>query len=82
MGAAPDADAESNVSRTGPPDDERELLDTFRPFEPSDPPATERSCARCGWRGVVYRGRYGGHRCAVCVGLQHGWMPSGAPGPA
>jgi hypothetical protein len=39
------------------------------------PPAVDGRCDRCGWRGKVYPGRYGGHRCAICFGLQWGWMP-------
>jgi hypothetical protein len=41
----------------------------------SSPPPVEGRCGRCGWRGKVYPGRYGGFRCAVCFGLQWGWMP-------
>ncbi len=71
----------TNVSHQVPPDDEARLLDQFKPFEPPDPPSIEGSCGRCGFRGVVYPGRYGGYRCAVCFGLQHGWMPSGQAQP-
>jgi hypothetical protein len=53
-----------------------DLLARAKPFEP-DPPAVEGTCGRCGYRGAVYPGRYGGKRCAVCFGLQHGWMPHG-----
>lgn len=78
-------DSDSNVSRRIPPAEEAGLLAQARPFEvderfetyrPPDPPSVEGSCNRCGYRGVVYPGRYGGQRCAVCFGLQHGWMPS------
>jgi hypothetical protein len=65
----------SNAARLDPaasPD----LLARARPFEP-DPPAIDGTCGRCGYAGLVYPGRYGGKRCAVCFGLQHGWMPSG-----
>jgi hypothetical protein len=41
-----------------------------------DPPSVDGRCGRCGWRGKVYPGRYGGYRCAVCFGLQWGWMPT------
>lgn len=41
----------------------------------ADPPSVEGRCDRCGWRGKVYPGRYGGFRCAVCFGLQWGRMP-------
>ena len=41
----------------------------------ANPPSVEGRCHRCGWRGKVYPGRYGGLRCAVCFGLQWGWMP-------
>ncbi len=34
-------------------------------------------CDRCGWRGKVCPGGYGGYRCAVCFALQWGWMPCG-----
>ena len=40
-----------------------------------NPPVVEGRCDRCGWRGKVYPGRYGGFRCAICFGLQWGWMP-------
>ena len=40
-----------------------------------DPPSVDGRCDRCGWHGRVYPGRYGGYRCAVCFGLQWGWMP-------
>jgi hypothetical protein len=40
-----------------------------------NPPSVDGRCDRCGWRGKVYPGRYGGFRCAVCFGLQWGWMP-------
>jgi hypothetical protein len=66
---------ENNVSlvpRAAVPD----LLARARPFE-ADPPAIEGTCGRCGVRGAVYPGRYGDKRCAVCFGLQSGWMPSG-----
>lgn len=59
-----------------PPASEPALLARARPFEP-DPPALDRACGRCGFQGAVYAGRYGGQRCAVCYGLQNGWMPSG-----
>jgi hypothetical protein len=68
---------DTNVAGPVPPADESFLLANARPFEPPDPPSVEGACSRCGWHGQVYRGRYGGHRCAVCFGLQHGWMPKG-----
>jgi hypothetical protein len=40
-----------------------------------NPPYVDGRCNRCGWRGKVYPGRYGGYRCAVCFGLQWGWLP-------
>jgi hypothetical protein len=55
-----------------------DLLGRARPFEP-DPPCVDGTCGRCGYRGPVYHGRYGGMRCAVCFGLQSGWMPRGHP---
>jgi hypothetical protein len=66
---------DSNVSRV-PPAVVSDLLARAKPFE-ADPPAVEGLCGRCGVRGAVYPGRYGGKRCAVCFGLQTGWMPSG-----
>jgi hypothetical protein len=52
--------------------------DQDEPFEPpADRPSIEGACNRCGYRGKVYAGRYGGYRCTVCFGLQHGWMPRG-----
>ena len=68
---------ESNVDRNVSPADEAHLLTHARPFEPPDPPSTLGRCGRCGYTGAVYRGRYGGCRCAVCFGLQNGHMPSG-----
>jgi hypothetical protein len=59
-----------------PPASQPDLLAHARPFEP-DPPATDGTWGRCGFHGAVYSGRYGGRRCAVCSGLQNGWMPSG-----
>jgi hypothetical protein len=47
------------------------------PEQPPDPPTVQGRCDRCGHRGTVYPGRYGRYRCAVCFGLQHGWMPRG-----
>jgi hypothetical protein len=67
---------ESNVSHTLPPGPVADLLARARPYEP-DPPAAHGACGRCGYRGVVYPGRYGGKRCAVCFGVQYGWMPRG-----
>ncbi len=52
------------------------LLAQARPFEP-DPPSSQGTCDRCGYRGAVYAGRFGGQRCAVCFGIQTGWMPRG-----
>jgi hypothetical protein len=52
------------------------LLARARPFEP-DPSPVDGTCGRCGFCGAVYGGRYGGKRCAVCYGLQNGWMPRG-----
>ena len=52
------------------------FLARARQFEP-DLPSVDGTCGRCGFRGAVYAGRYGGRRCAVCYGLQNGWMPSG-----
>lgn len=74
---------ESNVSHRVEADDE--LLERARPFEPDDntpyqppdPPSIDGTCNRCGYRGKVYPGRYGGWRCAVCFALQNGWMPRG-----
>jgi hypothetical protein len=66
---------ESNASRVPPPL-ASDLLDRAQPFEP-DPPAVDGTCGRCGFHGAVYKGRYGGRRCAVFYGLQNGWMPSG-----
>ena len=66
---------ESNAAHV-PPSAVSDLVARARPFEP-DPPAVEGTCGRCGYRGPVYAGRYGGHRCAVCFGLQTGWMPRG-----
>ena len=45
------------------------LLARARPFEP-DPPAVDGTCGRCGFRGAVYAGRYGGRRCAVCYAAE------------
>jgi hypothetical protein len=70
---------DSNVSRKVSAADEQDLLAKAQPFEPPDPPSSQGTCNRCGYRGTVYPGRYGGHRCAVCFGLQYGWMPSGKP---
>jgi hypothetical protein len=66
---------ESNVSHRIPPDDEPVLLEDFTPYDPPDPPSIQGACNRCGYRGTVYPGRHGGYRCAVCFGLQWGWMP-------
>ena len=66
---------EDNAARI-PPASAADLLARAQTFEP-DPPAMDGTCGRCGFRGAVYTGRYGGRRCAVCFGLQHGWMPSG-----
>ena len=66
---------ESNVIRL-PTTDASNLLAQARPFEP-DPPSSQGTCDRCGYRGAVYAGRYGGQRCAVCFGIQTGWMPRG-----
>jgi hypothetical protein len=66
---------ESNVIRL-PAADASSLLAQARPFEP-DPPSRQGTCDRCGYRGAVYPGRYGGQRCAVCFGIQTGWMPRG-----
>jgi hypothetical protein len=74
---APALGVDSNVSRKVPPEDEPELLDRFKPFEMPDPPSVQGVCNRCDYHGTVYPGRYGGQRCAVCFGLQHGWMPRG-----
>ena len=41
-----------------------------------NPPSMDGRCDRCGWRGKVYPGRYGGYRCAVCFGLQWGGCPA------
>jgi hypothetical protein len=35
------------------------------------------ACNRCGHRGTVYPGKFGGWRCAVCFAIQEGWMPRG-----
>jgi hypothetical protein len=68
----------SNVSRQVPPDEEQRLLGVDDvPTCPPDPPSIQGACNRCGYHGKVYPGRYGGHRCAVCFGLQWGWMPRG-----
>jgi hypothetical protein len=45
------------------------LVARARPFE-SDPPAVQGTCGCCTYRGPVYAGRYGGHRCTLCFGLQ------------
>ena len=66
---------ESNVIRLAAAD-ASSLLAQARPFEP-DPPSSQGTCDRCGYRGAVYPGRYGGQRCAVCFGIQTGWMPRG-----
>lgn len=58
-------------------DEEPELQDAVTPFEMPNPPSFRGVCHRCGYHGRVYPGRYGGHRCPVCFGLQHGWMPRG-----
>ena len=71
----PTGTAESNVIRL-PAADASNLLAQARPFEP-DPPSSQGTCDRCGYRGAVYAGRYGGQRCAVCFGIQTGWMPRG-----
>jgi hypothetical protein len=68
---------ESNVSRIVPPALAPDLLARAQAFEPGDPPVVDGSCGRCGYLGAVYPGRYGGRRCAVCFGIQHGWMPRG-----
>ncbi len=47
-------------------------------WQPPDPPSIDGRCERCGFRGQVYRGRFGGLRCTVCFGLQAGWMPRGS----
>ena len=47
-------------------------------WQPPDPPMVDGRCDRCGFRRQVYRGRHGGHRCAVCFGLQEGWMSCGS----
>jgi hypothetical protein len=65
------------VSHTVPPEDEDELLAAAKPFEMPDPPSVQGVCDRCGYQGMVYAGRYAGHRYAVCFALQHGWMPRG-----
>jgi len=51
---------ESNVIRL-PAADASNLLAQARPFEP-DPPSSQGTCDRCGYRGAVYAGRYGGRR--------------------
>ena len=66
---------ESNVTRL-PAADVSSLLAQARPLEP-DPPSRKGTCDRCGYCGAVYPGRYGGQRCAVCFGIQTGWMPRG-----
>jgi hypothetical protein len=66
---------EPNASHI-PPASKSALLARARPFEP-DLPAVDGTCGRCGFRGAAYAVRYGGRRCAVCYGLQHGRMPSG-----
>jgi hypothetical protein len=66
---------ESNAMRV-PDAIEPGLLAQARPFEP-DPPSIDGACGRCGYRGAVYPGRYGGTRCAVCFGLQTGRMSRG-----
>jgi hypothetical protein len=66
---------ESNAAHI-PPAQTARLLAHALPFEP-DPPPVDGTCGRCGFRGAVYPGRYGGKRCAVCYGLQNGWMPRG-----
>jgi hypothetical protein len=68
---------ESNVSYTVPTADEAGLLAQAKLFEPPPPLGFQGHCNRCGYAGVVYRGRYGGQRCAVCFGLQNGYMPPG-----
>lgn len=60
-----------------PEHDRGELPDEDEAWRQPDPPSIEGKCDRCGWRGKVYPGRYGGYRCAVCFGLQWGWMPRG-----
>jgi len=37
-----------------------DLLAHAQPFDP-DPPAVDGMCGRCGYRGPVYPGRYGGN---------------------
>jgi hypothetical protein len=64
---------DTNVSHVMLPAEEPHLLAQARPFP--DPPSSQGSCSRCGYRGTVYPGRYGGFRCPVCFGLQYGWMP-------
>jgi hypothetical protein len=68
---------DDNVSRVLRPGEEPGRAAQAQPFEPPDPPSSDGTCNRCGYRGRVYPGRYGDCRCAVCFGLQHGWMPKG-----
>ena len=70
-------DPVSRAIANAPADDEPESLAQAQRFEMPDPPSVG-TCNRCGYHGAVYPGRYGGQRCAVCFGLQHGWMPKGA----
>jgi hypothetical protein len=74
--------APRRVSETPEPEPEPELDRGKRPEDEGvwrhpDPPSVDGRCGCCGWRGKVYPDRYGGHRCAVCFGLQWGWMPRG-----
>ncbi len=48
------------------------MSDHDQPYRPPDPPSIEGVCFRCGFRGTVYPGRHGGHRCAVCFSLPRG----------
>ena len=66
---------ESNATRIDPASI-TDLLAHAQPFEP-DPPAVDGTCGRCGYRGPVYSGRYGGKTVRRLLGLQTGWMPSG-----
>ncbi len=56
------------LSETPEPDDADQPADEDLWRRP-DPPSIDGQCDRCGWRGKVYTGRYGGYRCAVgCSG--------------
>jgi hypothetical protein len=59
----------SNVAGRVPGQDETDPLERAEPYEPPEPPSIDGACDRCGYRGKVYPGRYGGHRCAVCFGF-------------